>query len=105
MFTTSCPLLLSRCFPRFCQATGDWAGAGALYHRALELHPSSPELLSNFGWLQESTGGGSRDSLESAAALYAQALAAFKGVEPSNARRQVEINLANVRAKLERLAK
>ncbi|CAN0550679.1 unnamed protein product, partial [Laminaria digitata] len=55
------------------QAAGDIPGARALYQRALALHPTSPELLNNLGWLEES-GDGSLASLETAAELYGRAL-------------------------------
>lgn len=75
------------------------AGASALYHRALKLNPDSPELVSNLGWLEEQSGGGSHDSLERAAVLYERALRSLGDVA-SPARRQVEINLANVQRRL-----
>lgn len=79
------------------QAAGDIPGARALYHRALALHPASPELLSNLGWLEEQSGGGSLASLEAAAELYGRALRVLNVESP--ARGQVEINLANVRSR------
>lgn len=77
------------------QMTGDIAGAKALYHRALSLRPDSPELLTNVGFLEEQSGGGSRTSREKAAALYARALELLDAGSP--VRGQVEINLKNVR--------
>eukprot|EP00752_Nemacystus_decipiens_P009157 g8179.t1 len=75
------------------QAAGDIPGAKALYHRALSLEPNSPELLNNVGYLEEQTGGGSRTSIEKAAALYSRALELLDA--GSHARAQVEINLKN----------
>lgn len=61
--------------------------------------------MSNFGWFQEQSGGGSRASLESAAALYDQALREFEiNQHAYAARKQVQVNLANARTKLERVA-
>lgn len=82
-------------FPVFpIQAAGDTSGAFDLYRRALLLHPTSPELLSNLGWLEEQRGGGSRESLETAAQYYERAMKALEA--DSAARGQIEINLANV---------
>lgn len=80
------------------QAAGDIPGAKALYHRALSLQPNSPELLNNVGYLEEQAGGGSRTSMEKAAALFAQALELFGAESP--ARAQVETNLKNVQKRL-----
>lgn len=57
------------------------------------MQPNSPELLNNVGYLEEQTGGGSRASMEKAAALYARALELLGTGSP--ARAQVEINLNN----------
>ena len=67
------------------------------------MHPTSPELLSNLGWLEEQSGGGSLASLEAAAELYVRALRVLSVESP--ARRQVEVNLANVRSRLGALLK
>eukprot|EP00903_Cladosiphon_okamuranus_P011712 g11015.t1 len=75
------------------QAAGDIPGAKALYQRALSLQPNSPELLNNVGYLEEQTGGGSRASMEKAAAMYARALVLLDAGSPAHA--QVEINLKN----------
>lgn len=62
------------------------------------MQPNSPELLNNLGYLEEQTGGGSRISMEKAAALYARALALLDVGSP--ARAQVEINLKNLQKAL-----
>lgn len=93
--TTTTPSHLSLCQ----QTAGDIPGAKALYLRALSLQPNSPELLNNVGWLEEQTGGGSRTSMEKAAALYARALELLDAGSP--VREQVEINLKNVQKRLE----
>ncbi len=78
-------------------------GAKALYHRALALQPNYPELLNNLGWLEEQSGGGSRSSLETAAELYARALELLDADSPAFG--QVEINLRNVRKRVDGGAK
>eukprot|EP00904_Undaria_pinnatifida_P007486 jgi/Undpi1/3868/HiC_scaffold_16.g07236.m1 len=85
------------------QAAGDIPGARALYHRALALHPTSPELLSNLGWLEEQSGEGSQASLEVAAELYERALGVLGAESP--ARGQVEVNHANARRRLDAFKK
>lgn len=83
------------------QAAGDFVGAKELYDKALELNASYPELLSNIGWLEEEIGGKSEESLKTAEGLYSRAL---EGLGPSSpARRQVETNLMNARARLKQL--
>lgn len=83
------------------QAAGDLVRAKLLYQRALTLNPLCPELLSNLGFLEEESGGGSKHSLESAEELYIRALHALGVFSPS--RPQVETNLANIRVRLEGL--
>lgn len=85
--------------PSILQTQGDVQGARALYQQALHLHPTSPELLCNLGWLEESSGGGSRASLETAAEFYDRAF--IMVAEESPARGQIAINVANVRRRLE----
>lgn len=76
------------------QTAGDISGAKTLYQRALSLHPNSPELLNNLGWLEEQSGGGSKASLETSVGLYMRALGLMG--EGSPAHEQVKLNLTNV---------
>lgn len=67
------------------------------------MHPTSPELLSNLGWLEEQSGEGSQASLEVAAELYERALGVLGAESP--ARGQVEVNHANARRRLDAFKK